>query len=636
MIRFHTESNSARRPSSAASRHRSTSWVLLCLLFVSFLAPSLHAARRKAKKVEDKRIYLEHADRLHYDQYKNNDAQILNGNVFFKHKGARLYCDSAHFYEATNSFEAFGHVKMLQGDTLSLLSDYGYYDGNEQLMKALHNVKLRNRNVTLYTDSLYYDRIYNQGYFQEGGKLVDGQTTLTSDWGEYHTDTKMAIFYFDVKMRNKKFYMTSDTLYYDTGLSLAHIVGPTDIYSGNSHIYSEHGYYNTRTEQSRLMDRSVLMNGGKTMIGDSVYYDSKAGLSKAFRNIIFTDTINKTMMTGNYGEYHEATGYAMTTDSAVAVDYSQRDSLFVHADTFKIYTFNINTDSVYRKMHAYHKVRAYRVDVQAVCDSLVYNTLDSCMTMYRDPIVWNMNQQLFGEEIRVYMRDSTIDYAHVIEQAFSIEQLRDTSLYNQVSSKEMFAFFNEGEMREAQAKQNVLIVYYPEDQADSSYTGQVNAESSELRLFMKDRKMERIWMPKTEGTMYPMSQIPPNKRFLDGFAWFDYIRPIDKDDIFEWRGKRKGTELKPAPRHQAPVQNLGLAGKEQLKKVAPEAAAALQSATGQSASPQAGPQEKKTPESRSSETDATETQVEQNTQSESTTTTENEPENDEKAPAVQP
>ena len=153
----------------------------------------------------------------------------------------------------------------------------------------------------------------------------------------------------------------------------------------------------------------------------------------------------------------------MCTDSAVVVDFSQRDTLFMHADTFKIFTFNINTDSVYRKIHAYNKVRAYRIDLQAVCDSLVYDSKDSCMTMYRDPIVWNMSQQLVGEEIQVFMKDSVVDHAHVINQAFSIEQLPDLVNYNQVSSKEMFAFFKEGKIHEAQAKDNVLIIYYPED-----------------------------------------------------------------------------------------------------------------------------------------------------------------------------
>ena len=190
---------------------------------------------RKAK-AQDTRVYLVHADVLHFDQMQNPDATILNGKVHFTHQGARLYCDSAYFYEASNSFEAFGHVRMLQGDTLSLVSDYAYYDGNEQMARARYNVVLKNRKTTLYTDSLDFDRLYDNAYFFEGGKMIDGQTTLTSDWGEYNTKSKMSVFNYDVKMKSPKFYLTTDTLYYDTRTSMAHIVGPSDIYSGESHI----------------------------------------------------------------------------------------------------------------------------------------------------------------------------------------------------------------------------------------------------------------------------------------------------------------------------------------------------------------------------------------------------------------
>ena len=502
--------------------------VLLFGMLVYYAGPSAYAAKRKARraakpKTEDKRVYLVHADVLHYDQYKNPDAQILNGKVQFRHSGATLHCDSAYFYEASNSFEAFGHVKMYQGDTLSLFSDYAYYDGNDELAMARYNVQLKNRTTTLYTDSLNFDRIYDNAYFFEGGKMVDGKTTLVSDWGEYNTKSKLAVFNFNVKMRNKDMFLTTDTLYYDTRTSTAEIVGPTDITSGKSHIYSERGFYDTKNDRSRLLDRSVLTNQGKMLVGDSVIHDEKTGISKAFYNVIYTDTINKNKLTGNFGEYNDVTGYAMCTDSAVVMDFSQRDTLYMHADTFKIFTFNINTDSVYRKIHAYNKVRAYRIDVQAVCDSLVYNSLDSCMTMYQDPIVWNNSQQLVGELIQVFMKDSVVDHAHVINQAFSIEQMRDTAYYNQVSSKEMFAFFENGNIHEAQAKDNVYIIYYPVDNADSSLIGLNYTETTELRMFMEDRKMQKIWMPKAEGTLYPMSQIPPEKKHLPGFAWFDYM-----------------------------------------------------------------------------------------------------------------
>ena len=537
---------------------------MLCLFGLSLLAQSSGRrgktkGRQKARterREDPKRVYLVHADVLHYDQYVNPDAQILNGKVHFTHNGAKLFCDSAHFYEASNSFEAFGNVKMYQGDTLSLFSDYAYYDGNDEMAIARYNVVLKHRKSTLYTDSLNFDRLYNVGYFFEGGKLEDNTSTLTSDWGEYHTDTHQALFNYDVRLKNNKFFLTSDTLYYNTDTHLAHVTGPSNITSKTSRIYTEDGYYNTETEKSELYGRSVMKDEGKTMVGDSVYYDSKTGISEAFSNVVYIDSVNKNMMTGDYCYYDDEKGYAMATKKAVAIDYSQKDSLFMHADTFKIFTFNINTDSVYRKIHAYNKVRAYRVDVQAVCDSLVYNSLDSCMSMYKDPIVWNQNQQLLGEVINVYMKDSTINRAHVVGQALSVEQMSDSIHFNQCSSKEMFAFFENGEIRESRAKDNVLIVYYPVDDSDSTIIGLNYTETSEMRMFLENRKMKRIWMPKAEGVLYPLTQVPPDKYFLPTYAWFDYIRPLNKQDIFNWRGKKEGTELKEEKKRQAPKRVL--------------------------------------------------------------------------------
>ena len=65
-------------------------------------------------------------------------------------------------------------------------------------------------------------------------------------------------------------------------------------------------------------------------------------------------------------------------------------------------------------------------------------------------------------------------------------------------------------------------------------------------FYMKDKKMEKgLFVGKSNGTMYPMDQIPPDKLRLPTFAWFDYVRPLNKDDIFNWRGKRAGETLKP-------------------------------------------------------------------------------------------
>ena len=534
--------------------HRIIILAILCLFGLG-LVQSRQAPKKKRRQKTSERVYLVHADRLRYDRFGTvPDAQVLNGNVQFRHKGAKLYCDSAYFYQASNSFKAFGNVRMYQGDTLSLFSDYAYYDGNDQMAEARHNVVLTHRKTKLYTDSLNYDRLYGIGYFFEGGKMVDKDNVLVSDWGEYDTETRVAVFNYDVDLKNPKFVLSTDTLHYDTRTSLAHIVGPSTITSGASVIHTSQGYYDTNKDFARLYGRSTLTNNGKTLTADSLFNDEKKAVSQGFGNVVYTDTVNKNEMNSNYFWYNDSTGFAFATDSAVLKDYSQGDTLFVHSDTMKVYTFNMNTDSVYRKAHCYNKVRAFRTDVQAVCDSLVYNTKDSCLTMYRDPIVWNANRQLLGEVIEVFMKDSTIDRAHVVNQALSVEMLPDSTKFNQIASREMFGFFNKGQLYKTEAVGNVQCVYYFQDDKDSSLISMTYLETDTMRMTMENRQLQSIWTCKQQGTMYPITQIPPSKRELPSFAWFDYVRPRDKHDIFNWRGKAKGTELKDVSRRSAPLQ----------------------------------------------------------------------------------
>lgn len=529
------------------------------------------------KKQQPKsKVYLIHSDVLRKDS-RHPDAQVVVGNVVFRHDSVYMYCDSAYYYDQISSFEAFSNVKMNQGDTLFLYGDRLYYDGNTQIAEVRMNVRMENRNTTLLTDSLNYDRVYNLGYFFDGGTLMDEQNVLTSEWGEYNPSTKQSVFNFNVQLVNPQFTLTSDTLEYNTATKIANIVGPSDIDSDNNHIYSELGTYNTITGKAYLYNRSILTNDGKQLTGDTLYYDRDAGTGEAFRNMVMTDTINKNMMTGEYGYYNEQTKYAFATDKAVGIDYSQGDSLYLHADTLLMRTFHLETDTMFREMAAFHKVRFYRTDVQGVADSLVFSTKDSCLTMYEDPILWNENQQLVGEKICIYMNDSTIDWAHIINQALSVEEL-DSTMYNQVTGKEMKAYFRNGEMYKTEVIGSVRLVYYPMD-SDSTLIGMNVSETSKLEIYLEHQKLQRMVMsPQSNGTLYPMLMIPKGKDKLDNFVWFDYIRPLNKEDIFNWRGKKAEDQLKKNIRgpielpNQHLFDNLAAPSQKAVEKVVEKAA----------------------------------------------------------------
>lgn len=549
------------KKASRSSRHRNIAVMFLCL-FVLCILPSFAFYQKGKKKSQDERVYLIHSDELRFDQYSNTpDAQIVKGNVHFRHRGADLWCDSAYFYQQTNSFKAFGNVRMKQGDTLSLTCERAFYDGQSMQLEArskVSRVKLRHRNQLLTTDSLNYDRLYNYAYFFEGGELTEGKDRLVADWGKYSLDTRMAEFYYGVKMSNAGQLIETDTLYYNTRLSKAQVAGPSVITSKGSVIHTTQAYFDTKADRAELYGRSTVVDKEKSITGDSLFFNDKTGESEGYGNVVYHDKKNKNSLYCGHLVYNEKTGKGFATKKAIVQDYSQKDTLYVHADTIRINTFHINTDSVYREVYCYRKVRAFRTDVQAVCDSMVMHTKDSSLTMYKDPIVWNGQRQLLGEEIKVYMADSTIKHAKVLRQALSVEQLPDSVHFNQISSQDMFAYFDAGVLRRCDAIRNVKTIYYSSDDKDSSLIGLNYLETDTMRMYLnKERQLEKIWTCRFQSTLYPMAQIPPGKQQLPNYAWFDYIRPIDKDDILKWRGKASGQQLKEMKRQTAPLKKLG-------------------------------------------------------------------------------
>lgn len=531
---------------------------LLTVLCSAFAMPEIHKLPQPAQhaKLEpEERIILKHADNLRFNENEMQSAQRLSGNVVLMHKGMTMFCDSAMLYEQSQTFDAFGHVKIVQGDTLTLTGDRLHYDGETLIAEMRFNVIMTHRNQKLYTDSLYYDRLYNMGYYEEGGKLIDGKNQLTSDWGEYHTDTRQATFNYNVELINDRFKLITDTLHYDTQTKWAEVVGASNIYSNADTLYTEHGFYNSDNEQVKLYKRSKAYGRNRIMEGDTVYYDKKTGVMEAFQNVSCLDEKNKNLLTGDYAWYNELTGEAIATKNALARDFSQgKDTLYFHADTLHMYSYNLETDSAYRVLHAYFHARAYREDVQAVADSMVFHSAQKKITLFRDPIAWSDQRQIVGEEINVYLNDSTIDSVYVDRQALMIEKL-DSTHFNQVGAQQMRTYFVKGEVSENRAVGNVMVVNYPLEK-DSTIIYQNYVETAEARMFMKDRKLKKIWAPASHGFFYPIGMAPAERTRLEGFAWFDYIRPISPDDVFKWRGKKAGTALKPSIRREAPLQNL--------------------------------------------------------------------------------
>ena len=515
--------------------------MMLCLFCLCVAMPA-EAQKKKGGRKGDERIFLDHADSLYYDEYRRHDTQIVRGHVKFRHQGATLWCDSAYFRQQENTFHAYGHVRMVQGDTLEIKCDTAFYDGraDADMVHAQHNVVVIHRKTSeLHTDNLILDRKFDIVYYDQGGNYADHSKgmTLSSDWGKYNLNTKEAEFFYDVTLKTKTHVITTDTLLYYPNDQRAHVRGGKSTYPAeggppvwskstihsikdNYDVETTNCYFYLDTEHTELFDKSTIVSSTRTITGDSLFYDSSKKQSRGVGRVVYVDAKNRNMLTADALDYDETTGRGLATRNPVFTDFSQADTLYLHADTMRVETFNIGTDSVYRKVHCYWKVRAFRRDFQAVCDSMTLCSKDSCLTMYGDPIVWNASRQLLGDSIKVWMNDSTVREANIMSRALSIEKMNDHQhpgkiYYNQVTSKVMNAFFDEKVIRMSEAVGNVVAVYYPVEESDTSLVGLVYLETDTMRMFFThEKQMEKIWASKSEGTLYPMTQIPPGKDLL--------------------------------------------------------------------------------------------------------------------------
>ncbi len=102
-------------------QHKFYKFLLLTLL-ANLLC--LHLFAQKEDKIE-----LVKADVFEGGKFNGNNVYKFKGNVVFRQKGMMVYCDSAFQYAKKNgSLEAFGHVRILQGDTLTITGNTLHYE----------------------------------------------------------------------------------------------------------------------------------------------------------------------------------------------------------------------------------------------------------------------------------------------------------------------------------------------------------------------------------------------------------------------------------------------------------------------------------------------------------------------------
>ncbi len=495
------------------------------VLFLSILAFS--AVSQEKKKVE-----IIQAGSLQENASIAN-AQRLIDSVIIKHNDILMYCDSAYTYNGTNRVDAFGHVHINQGDTLHLYAKKAFYDGDNNFAQAIHNVILKNKDITLTTDTLDYDIEQRIGYYDCKGTIVDSTNTLTSQIGKYYLNDDVIHFTDSVKGFDKNYTLSSDDIRYNTTTEVIYLDGPTTIQDSTNTLYAEDGWYNTQTGEANLSVNPKVYNDTQLLTANDISYNKENGDGMATGAVHMEDYENRTIVEGNKVIFNELTEIATATDSAVFIVYNDADSLYLHADTLRTLPDTIEGANVVK---AFYGVRFFRNDIQGVCDSLIYYSKDSLVQLHSNPVIWSENHQLNADYIELRQFSNSPDEMHLRRNSFIISKM-DSARFDQIKGKDMIGFVINGKLNNVDVDGNGQTLYYARDK--EAIIGLNHAESSKIAIRFKEGQIHKIsFLTQPEGELKPLVDLTEADKTLSGFEWKIKLRPLSKHDIFRYPTKQ--------------------------------------------------------------------------------------------------
>ena len=463
----------------------------------------------------------------------------LIDSVIMMHQNSLIYCDSAHFYREENMAKLFGRVKIdNRQDSVTTYSAYGEYDGNSHIAKLRTQVVLENKETTLYTDFLDYDRSSGEANYFNSGRVVDTTNTLTSEKGLYETSLDKITFTDDVVLVNPDYTLKSNVLVYNTISRVAETDGITNIRSkdGNELNARKGSYYDTQAKIFRFFDGDVETESSRVS-AEELYYDENQQFYEAKENVSIFNKERNVEVFGEEGKYWEERKYSLVYGSALVRKYFEEDTLYMIADTL------ISQDSeeaADRYLLAFPNMRMIKSDLSGRSDSTAYIYSDSTIYLHGDPVLWNNRSQITADSIRFLIADEDIDRVFLRDNAFVVT--RDTvSNFNQIKGRKMTGQFLEGQLNRLDVEGNGESLYFALEN-DTTIRGVNKLLCGRIIMYFVEGQVDKInHLMKAEASFTPPHMLDDKGSSLEGFVWREEEKPT-MDMINVWRIPKVRTE----------------------------------------------------------------------------------------------
>ncbi len=545
----------------------------------------IHATQDIVIKQGDS-LYI-YSDTLDYKAA--SDIATLKSNVVLNDRGRKFFTTQLQ-YNVDSKVAVYDTFGLLTDDEAQLTSYYGTYDVKTDIAFFRDTVELIHPQVVMKTDSMRYNAALNIAYFLGPTIIKQEDALIYCEGGYYDLRNEVAFLKYNVQYKEGDKLITADSMLYEGTLHKVTLLGdkphyhtPTVDASANVMVYNDSTkiaslyrnaevhteeeditgdtiHYNTETERYQTAGNFHVLSGSRIIDAENAYFDTLTQSNILYKKVMVQDTAEGYAILGRKVTYRDSLGYIETSQGRPLLYFlseDKKDTTFLSADSVvsrEIYSDSLKSDTG-RLVKAFYNVKILSRDFQAICDSLVYNSLDSIINFYYSPVIWSDTMQLKGDTITAHLNKDGMESFFIREHAIIIQH-EVAELFNQISGKYIRGYFTENELQYIDFKSNVQSIYYIKDD-ENAYTGVAEISSASLRIFLNDGEMKvTTYYAQPTGSVLPMTVNHLNMR-LPEFDWLIEQRPISIDDLnpvysngiifqlTQMEGKEKQSKIRP-------------------------------------------------------------------------------------------
>jgi len=473
-------------------------------------------------------------------EYNTEDKTVFFvGPTVIRQDDARIYCESG-FYDTQERIAVFEQNAEYIKENQNAVADVIRYDGNSkeiilegnaqfvdgaQFAKAdiirveeeteittlIGNAEYRDSSQVVTSDVIRYDAV-NEAIMTEGrSEVVDEDQILVADKIDYAKERGVGI-------------ATGNVVWTDTSDQITIVCEEAEYKKGSDYLKA----YGNRPMLISVMDGDSLFMTADTLVSfQQMKYADPNTISQP-DSLLQMDSLSVlTDSLSQVDSLYSEPEIDLTLPDSLTLDSLGLDSMVV--DSIDLIELGPPIDSA-RVMLAYADVRIFKSDLQAVCDSLVYDTKDSIFYFFQDPVIWSDTTQFFADSIQMTMQNEQIHRIFMRKDALIINST-DEVFFNQIKGKDITAYFAENEVKKMHVEGNAESVYYAQNDS-MEYIGVNKTVCSEMWVLFTEGELTDIrFYEQPQATLFPMQQVNHNSLRLENFKWIIERRPNSVEDL---------------------------------------------------------------------------------------------------------